>query len=1033
MFLIDEFIVDDFTVVEEFDSTSCWTCPEGVEHIEYLIVAGGGGCAGDTGGSIVGTGRGGGGAGGGGVRIGTNFPVIAGQTYRVTIGAGGAGSPSGPNQSNPSLAYSNGEGSSIEKVFQYGSLATLRSTNPGTTPVATGFFHIGSNGGAKGPLSGNSGRFDNNPGGCGAGGGGGVNSPGTRDPWGPGDHGIELTPANGHAAPTSYPGINQQPPFAPSIAANESPQGFGGGDVTFGNSGGTKPNPSSPLQDGPQYTPDNTDAGAGGGGAGQAGFTNAHTPSDGSGLVVGGNGGNGILTNITGRYQYFGGGGGGGTVDDVANGGLGGGGAGGKALRGTMPGGEPRDQQKGETGSANTGGGAGGTVVTQFSASSGTSPTSGQGQFGGSSGGSGKVVIRYKHPGRLKGDTVVVHEFTSTQEFIPVGDKFNYLIVAGGGGGGSWLGAGGGGGGVRIGSTLSLTPGVPTIINIGAGGAGGNPGPTSTGTHDGDRGGGSSIQQGSLHIGTNGGGGGSRYFSGVGYQGTGGSGGGSARPSGVAQAITLNSLNGHADPFAGYPGTINYINSILTQGFQGGAGSPAISPAGGGGAGGVGQNASPTNGFNSPTSILYGGNGGPPIEYISRTPSLLTQRYFAGGGGGGVFNFYNQSPTAAFPKQASGQLGGGTSTPTLKGGAGDGGVTSLQFAPFGNSQPNNPEGTSTEQQVNQAQSGGNGSDNTGGGGGGSGYSPTPSARQFLIGGTGGSGIILLEELISRRLQLFETKVFTSSTTFTTQATKADYLIVAAGGGGGNERATGGGAGGVRVGTGLALQKGVQYTINIGGGGSAGTTASGRLGGQGGGSYIETGTFHLGTNGGGGGAPQSGVPNPPFSTIDGGSGSGTPRPVAPLNRTQSFTFTTANGHNESLNESLGATTQGFGGGLNGPDGGISSGGGGAGSVGTDSQAFPRAGNGGSAISYTHNGLTHTFAGGGGGGRFQTNPNMTVEGINLLKGLGGNGGGGDFTLRGGGGNGAATGNPGNNPLNEDGQSGADNTGGLSLIHI
>ena len=68
-------------------------------------------------------------------------------------------------------------------------------------------------------------------------------------------------------------------------------------------------------------------------------------------------------------------------------------------------------------------------------------------------------------------------------------------------------------------------------------------------------------------------------------------------------------------------------------------------------------------------------------------------------------------------------------------------MTSIQFAPFGNSQPNNPEGTSTEQQVNQAQSGGNGSDNTGGGGGGSAYNTNSTNRRYLKGGTGGSGII----------------------------------------------------------------------------------------------------------------------------------------------------------------------------------------------------------------------------------------------------------------------------------------------------
>ena len=341
-------------------------------------------------------------------------------------------------------------------------------------------------------------------------------------------------------------------------------------------------------------------------------------------------------------------------------------------------------------------------------------------------------------------------------------------------------------------------------------------------------------------------------------------------------------------------------------------------------------------------------------------------------------------------------------------------------SPFGNGDPATPD-----------QNGEDGTANTGGGGGGSGYNTNSTYRRELKGGTGGSGIILLEELISRRLQLFETKVFTSSTTFTTQATKADYLIVAGGGGGGNDRGTGGGAGGVRIGTGLALQKGVEYTINIGSGGSAGAPVSPRLGGQGGGSYIEAGTFHLGTNGGGAGSKRTSPFNP--TTYNGGCGAGTPienhAPGEDVVRSASLTLTTANGHNELLDASLGITSQGFDGGLcTSAEVSVSSGGGGAGSIGED-VATPfsaRAANGGSAISYTYNGITQTFAAGGAGGRF-VSP-FSAEKIEEQKGFGCNGGGGDFTLRGGGGNGGATGNPSGNPLNDDAQSGTTNTGGV-----
>jgi len=71
-------------VVETFANSTSWVCPTGVTSVEYLIVAGGGG----------GGPNGGGGGGAGGFRTGTGYAVTAGNTYTITVGAGGNASPS---------------------------------------------------------------------------------------------------------------------------------------------------------------------------------------------------------------------------------------------------------------------------------------------------------------------------------------------------------------------------------------------------------------------------------------------------------------------------------------------------------------------------------------------------------------------------------------------------------------------------------------------------------------------------------------------------------------------------------------------------------------------------------------------------------------------------------------------------------------------------------------------------------------------------------------------------------------------------
>jgi len=109
----------------------------------------------------------------------------------------------------------------------------------------------------------------------------------------------------------------------------------------------------------------------GGGGAGQVGQTG--TPSPGSYVTVGGSGGNGVASTITGSSVYRAGGGGAGSYEGTkGSGGLGGGGAGARDL----------SSEQAQSGTANTGGGGGGACHNRNST------------INGGSGGSGVVILR---------------------------------------------------------------------------------------------------------------------------------------------------------------------------------------------------------------------------------------------------------------------------------------------------------------------------------------------------------------------------------------------------------------------------------------------------------------------------------------------------------------------------------------------------------------------------------------------------------------------------------------------------------------
>ena len=83
-------------VVKSFTTTgtTSWTAPIDVTSIEVLVVAGGG-----SGGGNQSGGQGGGG-GGGGLIYNNQYSVTPGQTYTVTVGAGGAGGSAGGSGAN---------------------------------------------------------------------------------------------------------------------------------------------------------------------------------------------------------------------------------------------------------------------------------------------------------------------------------------------------------------------------------------------------------------------------------------------------------------------------------------------------------------------------------------------------------------------------------------------------------------------------------------------------------------------------------------------------------------------------------------------------------------------------------------------------------------------------------------------------------------------------------------------------------------------------------------------------------------------
>ena len=259
-----------------------------------------------------------------------------------------------------------------------------------------------------------------------------------------------------------------------------------------------------------------------------------------------------------------------------------------------------------------------------------------------------------------------------------------YLAVAGGGGGGADRGSGGGAGGLLT-SNWSLAASVPITITVGVGGAAGGPALQAA------NGVSSNISSPAFtQVTTIGGGSGAIVNNSVntcqrnGVDGARGGSGGGASGQGLGNPSSPRA--GTAGAGIGYPGIFGVTQQGSPGGLSSSAGPTQVAAGGGGGATGVGGNA--TTAF--PTNTKIAGAGGAGYQWP------FTANTYAGGGGGS-----SDSRCGSFVP--------GTGGP---GGGGPGGAPGVAGTP--------------------------GTASTGGGGGG-GSGGTPQTN----GGTGGSGVVIL--------------------------------------------------------------------------------------------------------------------------------------------------------------------------------------------------------------------------------------------------------------------------------------------------
>jgi hypothetical protein len=127
--------------------TTTWTAPTGVYSVEYLVVGGGGGAG-------NGYDNAGGGGGGAGMVLAGNVSVTPGQSYTVTVGAGGAGGAD-TRTNNPGSPGNNSVFGSITALGGGEGLGSrtggaVGAAQIGDTTAATGGSGSGGGAGGKG-------------------------------------------------------------------------------------------------------------------------------------------------------------------------------------------------------------------------------------------------------------------------------------------------------------------------------------------------------------------------------------------------------------------------------------------------------------------------------------------------------------------------------------------------------------------------------------------------------------------------------------------------------------------------------------------------------------------------------------------------------------------------------------------------------------------------------------------------------------------------------------------------------------------
>ena len=487
-----------------------------------------------------------------------------------------------------------------------------------------------------------------------------------------------------------------------------TPGGSGGGGGTSSSVGYSKGfgyNPSTPspvvpnipsshpygITQGNNGADGNPSGGGGGGGAGGTGSQGASNPDGGDGGA-----GSPIAIESSTAKTYAGGGGGSGYPTGTSGSGGSGGGGNGTA--------NESDTVR-TSGTYATGGGGGG----------GTSPAAPSKGLGGS----GIVVIRYQigtvQTAKATGGLVsfyggkTIHTFTHSGSFATTSDwsaaDVEYLVVGGGGQGGTGGGYGGGGGGAggfKTGTTPIGAHPVSTTIQVGAGG-GGASGDKGQGVD------GTPSYFGTPITSTGGGGGGydeGPYSTKGNPGGSGGGNGGGPQSQGGPNA---------GSPPQGNPGGTGGSNTGAGGGGAGGTGSDHDSDSTGG-AGGLGRQIPAT--FRNPASVTSLGAPGPTGPVPGTNPGGDTSgNYWVAGGGAG---------------------GGAYNSPTSVGGGGGGGTIGTPYAGGGDGGPSSAPGSGTLAKA--------GIQNTGAGGGGYGGGPNPlpsGSPEYRIGGSGGSGIVII--------------------------------------------------------------------------------------------------------------------------------------------------------------------------------------------------------------------------------------------------------------------------------------------------